>query len=80
MKFYQLNICLTKRLTSGQTMKLKKRKENRNKFIGFRVTEREYNEIKLRAGLYSKGIISEWVATSAIKYRPSKDDLDGLKK
>lgn len=57
-------------------MKLKKRKENRIKTIAFRVTEREYNKIRLKAGIYSEGKISDWVASSALNYRPTKGELD----
>lgn len=56
-------------------MQLRKRKDNRNKYIGIRVTELELNKIKLKAGLYCEGNISAWVATSALKYTPKKEDI-----
>lgn len=57
-------------------MRLKKRKSNKTKTIAFRVTQKEFNKIKLRAGLYAEGILSEWVAIAALKYRPAKEDIE----
>lgn len=57
-------------------MRLKKRKENRKERVTARVTSREFNEIKLKAGLYCEGNISEWIATAALKYKPNRNDVD----
>jgi len=57
-------------------MRLKKRKNNKLKTITFRVTEKEYNKIKLKAGLYTDRNISEWVGSAALNYRPDKSDIE----
>jgi len=56
-------------------MRLKKRKENRKYFAAARVTEAEYNKIKLRAGLYCEGNISDWVVSAALNYEPRKEHM-----
>ena len=57
-------------------MRLKKRKNNKVKTIASRVTETEFNKIKLKAGLYAEGNVSDWLAIAALKYKPEKKDLD----
>ena len=39
-------------------------------------TEKEFNKIKLKAGLYTESNMSEYVALSAINYRPDKSDIE----
>ena len=53
-------------------MRLRKRFHAREKSITIRVTEKEYNQIKIKAGLYTDGNLSEWIACAALSYRPPK--------
>ena len=57
-------------------MRLKKKKNTKGKFIGFRVNESEYNRIKIKAGLYTEGNISEWVLYAALRYKPVKEEME----
>jgi len=69
-------MCYTNCYTKGLTVKLKKRKDNKKRTIAARVTEREFNKIKLKAGLYCEGNLSEWVASAAMNYNPAKGEIE----
>ena len=56
-------------------VRLKPRKRYRTKYIGIRCTDIEYHEIKLKAGLYTEGNISEYILYAVLKFKPSKQDL-----
>jgi len=57
-------------------MRLKKQNKYKEKTVAFRVTDRDLNKIKIKAGLYTDGNISEWVTYAALKYRPMKDEIE----
>lgn len=57
-------------------MKLKKRNQNKKKILGFRVTEAEYNKIKIKANLYCDGTISNWLVNAALNYKPNRNDFE----
>lgn len=57
-------------------MRLKKRNDNKCKMMTLRITQGEFNKMKIKANLYTNGNVSEWMATAALKYRPEKKDVD----
>lgn len=57
-------------------MRLKKNKIYKGKVIAFRVTEKEFNLIKIRANLYTDGNVSEWITQAGLKFKPKKSDIE----
>ena len=56
--------------------RLKKKKVYKTRFIGVRCNDEQYNEIKLKANLYTEGNVSEYVLHAALNYEVSRDDLE----
>ena len=56
--------------------RLKRDKIYKTHFIGVRCTEEQYNEIKLKANLYTEGNISEFTLYSALNFEPNYEDLE----
>lgn len=57
-------------------MRLKKRNHIREKTITIRVTDKEFNLMKIKAGLYTEGNMSEWMACAALSYKPVKSAME----
>ena len=57
-------------------MRLKKNKIYKGKVIAFRVTEKEFNLIKIRANLYTDGNVSEWITQAGLKFKPKRADIE----
>jgi len=57
-------------------MRLKKKNHNKNIIVSVRFSQREYNKLKIKAGLYTEGNISEWLVFTGINHRPHKNDLE----
>ena len=48
------------------------KKKKKTKFIGVRLTDDEFNKLKIKSGLYCDGNISDWVAFAITNFQPSK--------
>lgn len=57
-------------------MRIKKKKTTKCNFIGFRVSDKELNDLKLKSNLYTEGNLSEWLLYSGLNYSPKKDELE----
>jgi len=57
-------------------MKLKNKKQLKNKFCAFRCTEKDFYNIKRNALLYSEGNISEYMLYAALNYKVLNSDLE----
>lgn len=57
-------------------MRLKKKNNNKIIIVSARFSEREFNRLKIKAGLYTESNISEWIVFSAINHKPHKNDLE----
>jgi len=57
-------------------MKIKKRRALRDNVVAARVTQKEFNKMKLSANLYTEGNVSEWMIYAALEYKPKKADLE----
>lgn len=57
-------------------MRIKKKNKTKTKFIGARASDREENEIKLKANIYTEGNISEWIIYAACNHIPRSEDLE----
>jgi len=57
-------------------VRLKKKNNNKEKIISVRFSQREFNRLKIKAGLYTEGNISEWLVFSGINHKPHKNDLE----
>ena len=58
-----------------ENYRLKSIKKQKTKVIGIRCTEREYNELKIKANVYTEGNISEYVLYCALCYKINKNDV-----
>ena len=59
-------------------MRLKKKKKAKENFIGLRTSEKEHNNIKMKANLYTDGNVSEWLVYAGLNYKPKKEEMEGL--
>lgn len=57
-------------------MRLKKNKGIKNKTISIRVSEKEFNKLKIKASLYTESNISEWLIFAGLEHRPTRSDLE----
>ena len=57
-------------------VRLKKVKKQKTRHIGIRTTDKEYNEIKKRALLYTEGNVSEFMLYAAKNYEIKEKDLE----
>jgi len=57
-------------------MKLKKSSNYKVKFIGIRLTQEEYNNLKMRALHLCEGNISQYALYCINNFMPNKDDLE----
>lgn len=57
-------------------MRIKKNKKTKEKMISVRVSEDEYNSMKIKAHLYTEGNLSEWIVFSSSKYKPQKEEIE----
>lgn len=57
-------------------MRIKKKKTIKCNFIGLRVSDKELNDLKLKANLYTEGNLSEWLLYSGLNYSPKKEELE----
>jgi len=56
--------------------RLKREKVYRRKAIGVRMTDEDYNLIKLAANIYADGNVSEYMRYAAINFEPEYCDLE----
>ena len=56
--------------------RLKRDKIYKTHFIGVRLTEEQYNEIQIKANLYTEGNKSEFVLYAALNFEPNYEDLE----
>ena len=57
-------------------IEIKKKKEYKSAFIGFRLSEKDKNRIQLLSNLYANGNISTFVLLAATEYEIKMKDLD----
>lgn len=57
-------------------MKLKKKKKYRSRSVTFRLSEKEYNQLKQRALVYSEGRVSEFIRYALKNYEIHLKDLE----
>ena len=55
---------------------IKKNKAYRIGKIGLRCTEKEKNQLQIKANLYTKGNLSEYVLFAALNYAVKRNDLE----
>jgi hypothetical protein len=56
--------------------RLKRDKIYKTEFIGIRCTEEQYNEIKIKANIYTEGNVSEYVLYAAENFVVNYEDLE----
>ena len=56
--------------------RLKKKKNQKQNFIGLRASDEEKNKMQIKANLYTDGNLSEWIIYSGINYSPKRDELE----
>jgi hypothetical protein len=56
--------------------RLKTSKIYKCKLIAFRCTEEDFNEIKIKANIYTEGNVSEYILYTALNYEVNYDDLE----
>lgn len=56
--------------------RLKQDKVYKASFIGLRCTEEQFNEIKIKANIYTEGNLSEYVLYAALNFVVNYEDLE----
>lgn len=56
--------------------RLKRDKVYKVKMVAFRCTDEEFNELKIKANIYSEGNVSEYVLYAAINFEVNYEDLE----
>jgi len=56
--------------------RLKQEKNYKIKTVAFRCTEEDFNELKIKANIYSEGNVSEYVLYAAINFEVNYEDLE----
>jgi hypothetical protein len=57
-------------------MRLKKKKDVKTKTVSVRLSEKDLNKLKIKAGMYTEGNVSEWIVFAGLEHRPNKVDLE----